>query len=94
MKREAKSLAVRAKQHISICCKTLCEREIVEEYIKQLEDRLYALEEIRSLGPDVVGNDTPIRKLTIQLQYCHMFSAGDEQLESHVANYWKEKEDE
>ena len=47
MKREAKSLAVRAKQHISICCKTLCEREIVEEYIKQLEDRVAELEELQ-----------------------------------------------
>ena len=37
MKRGEKSLAVRAKQHISICCKTLCEREIVEEYIEELE---------------------------------------------------------
>tara|TARA_R110000823_G_scaffold206900_2_gene337618 strand:+ start:674 stop:829 length:156 start_codon:yes stop_codon:yes gene_type:complete len=44
MKRGDKSLAVRAKQHISICCKTLCEREIVEEYIKQLEDRVAELE--------------------------------------------------
>ena len=90
MKREAKRLAVRAKQHISICCKTLCEREIVEEYIQQLEDKVAELVAIRSLGPDVLGNDTPIRKLTIQLQYGHMFGAGDEQLESHVAHYWKE----
>jgi hypothetical protein len=37
MKRGEKSLEVRAKQHISICCKTLCEREIVEEYINELE---------------------------------------------------------
>ena len=37
MKRGEKSLEVRAKQHISICCKTLCEREIVEEYIEELE---------------------------------------------------------
>ena len=37
MKRGEKSLEVREKQHISICCKTLCEREIVEEYIEELE---------------------------------------------------------
>jgi len=37
MKRGEKSLEVRAKQQISICCKTLCEREIVEEYIQELE---------------------------------------------------------
>jgi len=43
-RRGEKSLEVRAKQHISICCKTLCEREIVEEYIKYLEDRVNELE--------------------------------------------------
>jgi hypothetical protein len=37
MKRGEKSLAVRAKQYISICCKTLCQREVVEEYIQELE---------------------------------------------------------
>mgnify|MGYP003650690474 CR=1 FL=1 len=44
MSKREKSLAVQAKQHISICCKTLCEREIVEEYIKQLEDKVDELE--------------------------------------------------
>tara|TARA_B110000090_G_scaffold22608_1_gene22228 strand:- start:506 stop:718 length:213 start_codon:yes stop_codon:yes gene_type:complete len=37
MKRGEKSLEVRAKQQISICCKTLCEREVVEAYIEELE---------------------------------------------------------
>ena len=37
MRRRDKPLSVRAKQQISICCKTLCEREIVEEYIQELE---------------------------------------------------------
>ena len=44
MRRGEKSLEVRAKQHISICCKTLCEREIVEEYIQELEDTVAMLE--------------------------------------------------
>ena len=38
-----KSLSVRAKQQISICCKTLCEREIVEEYIQELESEIVDL---------------------------------------------------
>jgi hypothetical protein len=42
-RRGEKSLEVRAKQHISICCKTLCEREVVEEYIKYLEDKVEEL---------------------------------------------------
>ena len=37
MRRGTQPLSVRAKQQISICCKTLCEREIVEEYIQELE---------------------------------------------------------
>jgi hypothetical protein len=36
MRRE-KSLADRAKQSLDICCQTLCDKELVEEYIKQLE---------------------------------------------------------
>ena len=44
VRRSTKSLAVRAKQQISICCKTLCEREVVEEYITQLEERIARLE--------------------------------------------------
>jgi|TARA_R110000823_G_scaffold60390_5_gene144448 hypothetical protein len=40
MRRGKQPLATRAKQQISICCKTLCEREVVEEYIKELEDEV------------------------------------------------------
>jgi hypothetical protein len=36
MKRES-SLADRAKRSLDICCQTLCDKELVEEYIKQLE---------------------------------------------------------
>lgn len=43
--RGAKSLAVRAKQQISICCETLCEKNVVEEYIKELESRIKFLED-------------------------------------------------
>ena len=35
--RGEKSLATRAKQNIGICCETLCDREPVEQYIKELE---------------------------------------------------------
>ena len=35
--RNSKSLEVIAKQQISICCETLCERAPVEEYINWLE---------------------------------------------------------
>ena len=53
MSKRDKSLAVRAKQHISICCKTLCEREVVEEYIKQLEDKVNELEiKLRGINND------------------------------------------
>ena len=41
MKRGEKSLEVRAKQQISICCKTLCEREVVEAYIEELESAAF-----------------------------------------------------
>jgi hypothetical protein len=43
--RGAKSLAVRAKQQISICCETLCEKNVVEEYIEELESRIKFLED-------------------------------------------------
>lgn len=36
MKRES-SLADRAKRSLDICCQTLCDKGLVEEYIKQLE---------------------------------------------------------
>ena len=56
MRRGTQSLAVRAKQHISICCKTLCEREIVEEYINQLEERVKELEQmVENLGEESRG---------------------------------------
>ena len=45
MTRRVKSLAVEAKQELSICCQTLCVRELVEKYIQQLEDRVQSLEE-------------------------------------------------
>ena len=37
MKRE-KSLDISAKHNIEICCQTLCDKEIVQEYIQQLEE--------------------------------------------------------
>ena len=56
MRRGTQPLAVRAKQHISICCKTLCEREIVEEYINQLEERVKELEQmVENLGEESRG---------------------------------------
>ena len=42
-KRE-KSLATRAHQQIGICCETLCDKEVVEEYIKQLENTIVELQ--------------------------------------------------
>ena len=48
--RGEKSLETRAKQNIGICCETLCDREPVEQYIKQLEEKIAyyeALEEER-----------------------------------------------
>jgi len=44
MRRGEKSLKVRAKQHISICCETLCEKTVVEEYIEELELTVERLE--------------------------------------------------
>lgn len=41
-KRE-KCLATRAHQQIGICCETLCEKEVVQEYIKQLENTIIEL---------------------------------------------------
>lgn len=42
--RKEKSLAVRAHQQIGICCETLCEKDVVMNYIKQLEDKVTELE--------------------------------------------------
>ena len=44
MRRE-KCLATRAHQQIDICCETLCEKDVVQEYIKQLEDTVSELNE-------------------------------------------------
>jgi hypothetical protein len=53
MRRGEKPLNIRAKQQISICCKTLCEREVVEEYINKLEDRVKELEQmVENLGKE------------------------------------------
>jgi len=43
--RREKSLAIRAHQQIGICCETLCDKEVVEEYIKELEDLVVELKE-------------------------------------------------
>jgi hypothetical protein len=43
--RGEKSLATRAKQNIGICCETLCDREPVQQYIKELEDKVAFYEE-------------------------------------------------
>jgi len=44
MRRE-KCLATRAHQQIDICCETLCEKAVVQEYIKELEDLVQKLKE-------------------------------------------------
>ena len=36
-------MATRAHQQIDICCETLCEKDVVQEYIKQLEDTVAEL---------------------------------------------------
>jgi len=38
-------LAIRAHQQIDICCETLCDKEVVQEYIKELEDLVLELQE-------------------------------------------------
>ena len=38
--RGEKSLATRAKQQIGICCETLCDKEVVEDYIAELESTI------------------------------------------------------
>ena len=44
MRRE-KCLAVRANQQIDICCQTLCDKEVVQEYIKELEELVIQLQD-------------------------------------------------
>ena len=34
------SLAVRAHEELEVCCQTLCEKNVVFKYIKQLEDKI------------------------------------------------------
>lgn len=41
--RGEKSLATRAKQQIGICCETLCDKAVVEEYIAELESTIDTL---------------------------------------------------
>tara|TARA_B000000557_G_C20626996_1_gene380612 strand:+ start:452 stop:610 length:159 start_codon:yes stop_codon:yes gene_type:complete len=36
--KEENSLAIEAKQNIEICCTTLCDKDTVIQYIKQLEE--------------------------------------------------------
>jgi hypothetical protein len=51
--RREKCLATRAHQQIGICCETLCDKEVVEEYIKELEDKIVELEQkIKQLSED------------------------------------------
>jgi|GEM_PF-5080585 len=38
--RGEKSLETRAKQNLGICCETLCDKYVVQEYIEQLEKQL------------------------------------------------------
>ena len=42
--RGEKSLATNAHQQIDICCETLCEKDVVKEYIKDLEEKVEKLE--------------------------------------------------
>lgn len=43
--RREKCLAIRAHQQISICCETLCDKEVVEQYIAELEAQVVLLSE-------------------------------------------------
>lgn len=47
--RGEKSLAVRAHQQIGICCETLCEKDVVIDYIKELENKVDLLERANKL---------------------------------------------
>jgi hypothetical protein len=44
MRRE-KCLAIRAHQQIDICCETLCDKEVVQQYIAELEAQVVLLSE-------------------------------------------------
>jgi len=38
-------LAIKAHHQIGICCETLCDKSIVQQYIKELEDKVVELED-------------------------------------------------
>ena len=42
---EENSLRDRAKLEIDMCCQPLCERQVVQDYIEQLEQKVYILTE-------------------------------------------------
>lgn len=48
-RRGEKSLSVRAHQQIDICCETLCDKEVVQDYIKELEAQVDKLERANKL---------------------------------------------
>ena len=43
--RGEKCLATKAHHQIGICCETLCDKSIVQQYIKELEDKVVELED-------------------------------------------------
>ena len=47
--RGEKCLATRARQQIGICCETLCEKQVVIDYIKELEEQVEKLERANKL---------------------------------------------
>lgn len=49
--RGEKSLATRAHQQIDICCQTLCEKDVVQDYIKELEEKVQKLEKLMNKHP-------------------------------------------
>ncbi len=44
---QEKCLATNAHHQIDICCQTLCEKDIVKNYIKYLEEKIKELESER-----------------------------------------------
>lgn len=38
--RRVNSTATEAKRQLSICCETLCDKQVVQEYIKELESKI------------------------------------------------------
>ena len=47
--RGEKSLATRAHQQIGICCETLCEKDVVIDYIKELESEVERLNKLNNV---------------------------------------------